>query len=224
VTVSGGSGNFTYSWSPVIYLDDPAIQNPVAIPDTSIYYTVTVDDGTFAVTSAQIHITVLPVPETPVITLVGDTLISDAQTGNQWYRYEEMIPGATGQKYVPVVSGDYSVIVSDTITGCSSLPSNIIPYYLTGTDRHHVSRNVSVYPNPSRDMVNISYYLQGDGAVMISLFDAVGKLVQIVKNDTKQTAGQHYVMMDGTNLDKGIYYLKVQTTNYSESLKLIMTK
>lgn len=224
VTVTGGSGNFTYSWSPVIYLDDPAIANPVSLPDTSLDYSVTVDDGTYIVTSAPLHLTVKPLPATPVIILVQDTLISDAQTGNQWYRYQDPIAGATEPKYVPVISGDYSVIVTDTVTDCSSLQSNIIPYYLTGVERMTGNQNVMAFPNPFKDFVNISYWLPEKGSIMISLFDAVGKKVRIIENEVHQNAGQHVIVMDGQNLEKGLYYIKVQTKNYSVSKKLLLTK
>ncbi len=43
--VSGGSGNYTYSWEPSDYLDDPTIPNPVAKPKETTTYCVTVTDG-----------------------------------------------------------------------------------------------------------------------------------------------------------------------------------
>jgi hypothetical protein len=224
VTVTGGSGIFTYLWSPDTYLDNPAIANPVSLPDADIDYTVTVDDGTYSVTSSPVHLTVKPAPPTPVITLVLDTLVSDAQSGNQWYRYQEIIPGAIEPKYFPIASGDYSVIVTDTATDCSSLQSNIIQYYFTGVDKLLTNQNVMIYPNPSRDYVNISYYLPERGSVMISLIDAVGKELKILENKMQQDPGHHLSLLDGHMLDKGLYYVKVQTKNYSVNMKLILTK
>ena len=41
----GGTGNFTYSWSPSIGLSNPLISNPIATPSTTTTYTCTVSDG-----------------------------------------------------------------------------------------------------------------------------------------------------------------------------------
>lgn len=41
----GGTGNFTYSWSPTIGLSNPLISNPIATPSTTTTYTCTVSDG-----------------------------------------------------------------------------------------------------------------------------------------------------------------------------------
>jgi hypothetical protein len=224
VVVNGGSGNFTYTWSPDTYLDDPAIATPVSTPASSIAYTVTVNDGTYSVTSAPVNLTVLPIPPIPVITLYQDTLFSSAQSGNQWYRYQEMITGATEPEYVPVSSGDYSVTVTDPVTGCTSQHSNVIPYYFTGIFPGKAGQVVNIYPNPFRDFVTISYEMTEQGPVLISLFDAVGKKVMELVNTSLQVSGQHSFEMDGRSLDKGLYYIKFETKKYSISKKLILTK
>ncbi|MBX7082571.1 MAG: hypothetical protein K1X88_25425 [Nannocystaceae bacterium] len=55
-TASGGTGNYTYSWSPAAGLDDATISNPLASPTGFETYTVTVDDG---VSMAQDSVTVI---------------------------------------------------------------------------------------------------------------------------------------------------------------------
>ena len=131
-----------------------------------------------------------------------------------------MIAGATEPKYVPVSSGDYSVIVSDPVTGCSSQPSNIIAYYFTGVSSVKNNQSVLIYPNPFKDFVTISYDLPEPGSVLISLFDAVGKEIMLLENNSQQDAGLHSIVMKGQFLDKGLYYIKVQTKNYSVSKKI----
>jgi hypothetical protein len=156
--------------------------------------------------------------------LEQDTLVSSAQSGNQWYRYQEILPGDTLQKYVPVSSGDYSVIVISFLNNCPSQQSNIIPYYFAGINAKANDQNVNIYPNPFKDFVTISYNLPESGSILISLFDAVGKEITILENNSQQDAGQHSIVMKGQFLDKGLYYIKVQTKNYSISRKLILTK
>ncbi|MEN8929503.1 MAG: gliding motility-associated C-terminal domain-containing protein, partial [Flavobacteriales bacterium] len=45
VQLSSTPSGYSYSWSPVVGLNDPAIQNPIATPPSSITYTVTVSDS-----------------------------------------------------------------------------------------------------------------------------------------------------------------------------------
>ena len=45
VEVTGGSGEYTYEWTPAESLDDATSANPVATPETSTTYKVTVSDG-----------------------------------------------------------------------------------------------------------------------------------------------------------------------------------
>ncbi|MBE9491500.1 MAG: hypothetical protein IMY70_01330, partial [Bacteroidetes bacterium] len=119
----GGTGNYTYEWTPEDGLNDPTIANPVATPDETTTYYVIVNDGDDIVTD-EVTVTVHPIPETPVVTQQGTMLISSAAFGNQWYNSNGIIPGATNQSYTPTVTDDYYVIVT-SVFGCQSEQSNI---------------------------------------------------------------------------------------------------
>ena len=63
---SGGTGNYTYSWSPAFTLNNANIQNPVATPPVgTTTYTCTVSDG---ITSQNVSVTILvhPVEEVDI--------------------------------------------------------------------------------------------------------------------------------------------------------------
>jgi len=69
---------------------------------------------------------------------------------------------------------------------------------------------LSVYPNPFKECANLSYQLQEERHVLISLFDQGGRLVkEIVNGDFP--AGNHLVKIDGTELMPGIYYYSIYT-------------
>jgi len=219
---TGGSGNYTYQWNPVTYLDDPTSRTPVSTPLANISYTVTVNDGTTTLTSGAVSLMVHPLPPTPVITFTGNSLTSSSATGNQWYINDALIPGATDPVYSPSTSGNYYVIVSDPVSGCPSLPSNIINFLMTGIDPSGMDGLVSVYPNPFREKITISYILKEAGAVKISLFDAFGKEVRVNLDPERQSAGKHQVEMTARNLNNGVYIVKIQTLSYSISKKIIL--
>lgn len=59
--VSGGSGNYTYSWTPATGLNNPTIADPVASPLSTTTYTVTVNDG-YNTVSGQVTVEVIQTP------------------------------------------------------------------------------------------------------------------------------------------------------------------
>jgi gliding motility-associated-like protein len=58
------SGGDTYQWSPASFLDNPQVSNPVALPGTSITYSVTITENT-CLESATLStkLTLLPAPD-----------------------------------------------------------------------------------------------------------------------------------------------------------------
>lgn len=99
---------WTYSWSPIIGLDNPNILQPMANPSTTTTYTLTVTApgcGTFIAGTAKVEI----MPNTPAITPAGpitrhysDTskliLTSTAPYGG-WYKNGTLVQGCCNANY-----------------------------------------------------------------------------------------------------------------------------
>ncbi|GAB4333353.1 MAG: hypothetical protein Kow00127_24830 [Bacteroidales bacterium] len=64
VTATGGSGTYSYLWSPADGLDDPTSANPVATPSETTTYTVSVNDG-FTTVTDEVTLDVSPLPSIP---------------------------------------------------------------------------------------------------------------------------------------------------------------
>jgi hypothetical protein len=221
---AGGSGNYSYSWNPVTYLDDPTSMTPVSTPLSDITYTVTIFDGISSLTSGNVTLTLHPLPTPPTITYNSGLLISSSSTGNQWYLNDAMIPNATDQVFTPSASGLYYVIVHDTITNCPSLPSNNIGYPTNGIHQLNADKMVNIYPNPFDGNITISYETEEKGLVSISLFDTFGEELGVIQNNTKQSAGKHMTKMTAGNLNNGIYLLKVQTQDYTVTRRILLLR
>ncbi len=56
IPASGGSGIYTYLWSPSTNLDRTDIGNPTAIVDSLITYTLSVNDGKGCIKTSQIRL------------------------------------------------------------------------------------------------------------------------------------------------------------------------
>ncbi len=206
---SGGSGNYTYSWSPTTGLSDPNIQNPVATPSATVTYTVTVNDGNGDATSS-IMVTVNPLPETPIITQQDNTLVSDTETGNQWYDSNGAIEGATGQVYTPTATDNYYVIVTSEF-GCVSEQSNVLYFVFTGIDE--LSKSVSIYPNPVTDVLNISG-LENSRTKLVVLDSKGNMVISVAEFTSKQ--------IDLSNLETGIYFVKITNEQINLVKKIVV--
>ncbi len=78
VTVTGGEPGYTYSWAPVLGLNNPNVSNPVAKPAMTTTYTVTVTDANGCQATDAITITVQP--DLVVSAVADDNILSTCPT------------------------------------------------------------------------------------------------------------------------------------------------
>jgi hypothetical protein len=220
--VTGGSGNYTYLWSPATGLNDPNIQNPVATPDETTVYSVVVNDGTDEVTG-EVTLTVNPVPETPTVTQQESMLISSAEEGNQWYDSNGAIESATGQTYTPLATDDYYVIVTNEF-GCESEQSNIYHFIYTGLIELSSNENVNIYPNPFLNQFTIDYSLKTVSKVTITVYDIYGRQVAAVESDNDEIAGNHRVVFNTEKFNSGVYFCRIETSDYTVIKRIVQSK
>lgn len=130
-TASGGSGSYTYSWSPSLGLNNASIANPIATPTVSTQYTVLVADSKSGcpTVSNSINITVNPIPAAPNAVnksaCYQSTVPSLEASGSniKWYSNSNLStlvfsgsPFNTGKTSI----GKYAYYVTQTVNGCTS--------------------------------------------------------------------------------------------------------
>ena len=218
----GGTGAYTYIWTPSTGLSDPTISNPVATPEETTTYAVIVDDGDNTV-SDEITITVHPTPATPVVVQQGNILVSTASTGNQWYNLAGIIEGATGQSYEPMATDDYYVIVTSEF-GCESESSNVYHFVYTGIIDISGDKNLVIYPNPFKDTFTLDYSVESMTNVTITIYDTFGQVVSTLQNNISVNTGSHRLTFDASILLPGVYYCKIETADYSVIQRIIHTR
>jgi hypothetical protein len=219
---SGGTGQYTYSWEPGSSLSNPFIFNPWAYPEESTLYSVTVSDGQDTL-SAEIFLTILPLPEPPIISQVGEMLISSIAEGNQWYLWDQPIPGANGQSYLPEATGEYSSRVMGE-NGCYSDHSNMIYYTYVSVSELAKHQIMTLYPNPFRDRIHLDLWLNEASAVRIMIFNTKGEKVRTILDENKLEKGSHNLVLDSAGLEPGMYYCRLETDSQTEVRKLILSK
>lgn len=80
--------------------------------------------------------------------------------------------------------------------------------------------NVKVFPNPSTTTINVSFELKQSELVELSLLDITGK--QIFAKNLGNIFGIQSETISCENLEKGTYFLKLTSENFSLSEKIII--
>ncbi|WP_218160614.1 T9SS type A sorting domain-containing protein, partial [Spirosoma endophyticum] len=79
-----------------------------------------------------------------------------------------------------------------------------------------------VYPNPTVDVVKVVYYLAAAETVQYSLINSEGNL--LLNKLTNGTAGQNQLEIDMKANPSGVYFLRLQSTQKNETIKVIRGK
>lgn len=79
------------------------------------------------------------------------------------------------------------------------------------------------FPNPFNPTTIINYSIAKDGHVRLAIFNAIGNNVATVINEDKP-AGNYSVQVNGRNLSSGIYFYRLESGNYSATMKFILIK
>lgn len=79
------------------------------------------------------------------------------------------------------------------------------------------------YPNPFNPSTIIRYYLPDQARVRLSVYNALGKLVDTLVDET-QRAGVHEITFDASNLSSGIYFYHLIANDQSTIRKMTLIK
>jgi len=142
------------------------------------------------------------------VTDIGGTLMSGATSGNQWYEQSSgIINGANSQNYTPTSTGDYYCVVTDT-HGCITT-TNSVHFIAVGIDDQNSNYGISIYPNPTNGLVNISFEKAlNEGKIVIE--DALGQ--KVYEYNLKQT--DHSVkVIDFKDFAVGVYFININNEN-----------
>lgn len=113
-TATGGSGTYTYLWSPAIGLDDATLANPTATPSFTRTYTLIVTDASTGCSSTQDQITITVQPQLQAGSVSGTQTIcagsvpaifsqnpASGGDGSYSYQWEKSIDGGTTYSDIP---------------------------------------------------------------------------------------------------------------------------
>ena len=83
--------------------------------------------------------------------------------------------------------------------------------------------SLSSYPNPFNPVTVIKYELRTAGSVTLKLYDILGNEIETLINE-KQSAGTYNFEWNAEKFSSGIYLAKLNTGDFSKTIKLIFAK
>ena len=90
----------------------------------------------------------------------------------------------------------------------------------TGLEDFNIANELTVYPNPSNDLVEIKYQLATTSDVNISIYNMLGEKVKTLMTEANQNSGEHVLAASLNSLPDGMYFVNLHTTE-SSRIRLI---
>jgi hypothetical protein len=136
----------------------------------------------------------------------------------QWVNCDSnyaIVPGATGARFEPTLTGNYAAVISTTT--CSDTSDC---YYVNILGINEISNNIEleVYPNPAgADNNIITVKVNNANGYELNIRDLAGKLIYSDKDILENTN-----FIDVSRFAAGAYFIEVKTQNSSDFTKLVV--
>ncbi len=199
ISATGGNAclPYTYAWSNSATTQD--LSNVGAGT-----YTVTVTDVNGCTATQSVTVGAFPAP-VPTFTVASPLLTAgQVWVSYQWQLNGTDIPGATLSTFTALVSGDYTLVVTDAngCTGTSTVTSVIV---VAVADPAEGLVGLTIYPNPARGEFKLLTETPITQGLSVSITDMYGKHVA----EKAMASLGHEVAFDITGYSAGSYLVEV---------------
>jgi hypothetical protein len=82
---------------------------------------------------------------------------------------------------------------------------------------------ISTYPNPVNNVLNISYIKDQSSLINFTIVDVLGKVVLSIEEDASYLKGEATKSINVSTLDNGNYFLKISSEGAVESLPFVVS-
>lgn len=172
--------------------------------------------------SAVFEVNINPVPETPVITIEGESLTAPQAFAYQWFLEDEPIPEAEGgreQTLQATQTGAYILAVFND-SGCFALSAPVMVVVTAVKDElTDLSHTIRLFPNPTANRLRLEMDHDRQGDVRVEVVNAVGQRVRSCLWEKHGSRLQEEI--DLTPLPDGIYYIRVSGDSYRAWKKVV---
>jgi len=182
----------------------------------------------------EIEIYAAPTPEISGLALVCNDEQADYQTeDNAGHSYEWTVTGGdiiagSGTYQITVQWGDPgagTVVVTETSTDDCETTTEAYDVTIddcTGLEENALDQQITVYPNPAKDYVNVSVSdIDISGSGFIKVHNAIGETLDVIA----MTTGKNLYRINTSNLDAGLYLIQIIVdANVASTKKFVIEK
>ena len=128
-----------------------------------------------------------------------------------------------------LAEGNYktSISLNDPHHGGLSIPIEMNVSTTTGIkDNEDIPKELELlqnYPNPFNPSTTISYRLKVPGYTALKVYDVLGKEIETLVNGY-QPGGNYSFNFNASALPSGIYFYRLETTNFIQTRKMLLIK
>jgi len=113
---------------------------------------------------------------------------------------------------------DWDVTVDPT-DACASVRTPATVYLTNGID-NELGYNISVYPNPTTDFINVEFTAPESGVVMLSVYDLLGK--KVYNLNMGEVNGEVIRTISTSTYAKGVYTIKLTINKTEFNTKVVV--
>lgn len=213
------AGATSYTWN-----DNSS--NATKLVNSAGIYTVHVTNGNCEF-DATIQVSIMPAPSVSGIQVTdnGNRQYTFTATGAsnvteyQW-NYGDGITedGGATISHTYASSGIYTVILTYKNDCGSSIITQVVDTETTSVKESNTTTNLKVYPNPAKDILTIAIP-ENTHAKSVQLINVLGQVTY-----AKTLEGVSNLSIDVSTMNKGVYILKVATSQGITTRKVLITK
>lgn len=221
------SGATNYIWNTQATLTDSTISNPFAFPSALTQYWVIGEDTNGCKNADTIIVAVSISPVAAMSNSSGnDTLDLDLPNGGDIQFFSSSSTNAIGfiwdfgdggsdnipnPVYTYTGTGAYTVMLIASNGGCTDTVYTTITVIETiSIEENHLASTITIFPNPTKDYINIDFGDLGNKEFTIKMFTSTGKLINTI---SKIAVSQ--ITINTKKLANGIYFIQLETEGNS---------
>lgn len=210
LSVTGGSGNFTYLWSNGDTTSSVSGLSPIS-------YSYIVTD---AANCQSTGVVIITQPDLIVITstTINETISNDGSIdltvsgGVAPYTFS-WSDGSSTEDLLNLASGNYTVTITDSY-GCIHIETITVGSSV-GINQHNLNTTFDVYPNPN----NGKFTIKGNHGINLTLKNSLGQIVKRI-----QLTSNNLYAISVENLSAGVYFIQNEKDTSQTMKKIVVIK
>lgn len=119
------------------------------------------------------------------------------------------------------IAGVYQVSLSASQLDCIDDIVQEVMVPLVGLVENNLVEDFKIYPNPSSDIAHLHFTIHDSQFTDIELFTVEGRKIRDLANGI-MIPGTHDIRVDVSDLPAGIYYVRIQTGDVIDGVKLVV--